>query len=173
SRAPEVLAPCGVQGRSLEVELERKLYAPVPVLFDDVPEVSQGVLRELVTLGRVADVVRGAHAVRHAAQHETRARGGVDDVLRLQRQVDVAEVGVGERLVEGVEESDAELELLRLREVEVLEEGHVEVAPVRAADVEGRLVRPRLPEARNLDGAQVEVLVADAGVARLRVAQQD
>src|ERR1700753_1521542 len=101
--------PLRSAGRSLEVELQRKLYAPVPVLLDDCPEVVQGVLRVRVALRRVADVIGSTNAVRHAVHGETCAGRGVDGVLRLKRQVDVAEVGVGECLVEGVEETDAEL----------------------------------------------------------------
>ena len=79
------------------------------VLACDPAKVSQRTRREGVTPCRVADAVRRADAVRYVVHREALARRRVDRVPGLKRQVNVAEVGVRERLVEGVEEAEAEL----------------------------------------------------------------
>src|SRR5262249_5098983 len=71
-------------------------------------------------------------------------------------------------LVEDVEEARPELNSLSLSYMEVLEQRDVEVAPVRSSYVERRLRRPRVGERRDLDGVQIQDLVADAAAAQVR-----
>ena len=85
---------------------------------------------------------------------------------RIQGQEDVASSQVRGsniddgwiRLIEDVEESGPELKLLRLRDVEVLEERDVEVAATRTADIERRLRWSTIRERRNLELAKVKYL---------------
>src|SRR5436305_14374141 len=141
------------------------------MLVDGVAEVRLGLWRIRESLGRVAGVRRSAGAVRHT--HPLVALG-------VERQVDVART-VAARvadlrrvgLVEDVKEPGAELQLLRLAEVKILEERNVEVAPARSPHVERRLRRPVVGEGRDLQRVDVEYLLAESRAARLRIARVD
>jgi len=74
-------------------------------------------------------------------------------------------------LVEDVEQSNAELELLRARHAEVLEQRQIVIDARRHAQVVRRDERPVFAERRNLDAVDVEDLFADAGVPRPRIAR--
>src|SRR5690242_4748704 len=131
----------------LEVVLQRELDDAMAVLVQDRSEVIR--VGDPEPAGRVADVVhRSAVPVRDAADPA--------QALRIEVQLDIAEVRVGEGLVEDVEEARAELQVLTLREVERLEQRDVRVVPARAAEVIRRLVRSVVPEARDEERVAVE-----------------
>ena len=134
---------CGRRQVDLERKLQRKLNNASTVLVDDLTEV----------VDRVASVTRTTIGVAEATSRIARIRnvssvsiGNVESpqTNRIQRQEDVTSSQVGGSgidlgricLVEDVEQSRTELNLLRLSDVEVLEERDVEVTTTRSANVE-------------------------------------
>ena len=80
--------------------------------------------------------------------------------VHIQNQVVPREVRRHERLIEEIEESDAELQLLLALEREVLEQRHVVIGPERRADIVlGRRIA-LLPECREGDAIDVQVVLA-------------
>ena len=133
----------------LERELERKLHDSSSVLVHDLAEVIDRALREPEPTSRVAS----AGSVRAVT-----SRNGDPAIADcIQRQIDIAGAQgrgrVVERrrisLVEYVEESGPELKLLLFSDVEVLEEGDVEIASTRTPDIERRLRWASVREGRN------------------------
>ena len=73
------------------------------------------------------------------------------------------------RLVKDIEQSRTELNLLRLSDIEVLKERHVEVAAPRTANVERRLRWTRIGEAWYPELAQVVYLRTQSSSAYSRI----
>src|SRR5262249_15586120 len=152
----------------MEVNLESKLHGhldyALTTLGRDLAEVIDRFVREGESLARIA-YVRGRATqpvgdelslglgLAHGGDFFYRAVGQrhrrrVDDrrphASCVERQVDVAFARVPvvdilrERLVEEIEEPEAELESLRLCDLEVLEQRDVPVLATRRAEVEGR-----------------------------------
>src|SRR5262249_20993527 len=78
-----------------------------------------------------------------------------------------------ERLVEDIEETEAELKDFRLCDFEILEQREVPVLTARRSEVEGRDRRSRRAKSWNADGAQVENLLADILPVQSRVLAVD
>src|SRR3954452_24786992 len=151
---------------TLEVILQDELDYAVAAQQVDLPEVVLGLRRVVEPFRRVADRCEPAGDVRDVG--DLHAAPGVE------RKVDVArDVRVGERLVEQVEEADAELQLLIADSREVLEQRQVLVVPGRGADVIRRNELAVAPELRNRDAVDVQHLLAHAGVPRARIARVD
>lgn len=164
----------------LERKLQRKLNNATTVLVDDLTEV----------VNRIASVTRTAigepESTSRIARISNVSSVSVGNVKssqanRIQRQEDVASSQVCRRdvdgrrirLVEDIEQSGPELNLLRLSDVEVLEERDVEVAATRSANVERRLRWSSVRETRYRELAQIVDLLTQPGSAYLRVAEID
>jgi hypothetical protein len=103
---------------------------------------------------------------------------GTLSTVRLQtvssvRSMSARVTGRRERLVEDVEQTHAELELLLAAEREVLEQRQVVVLPGRRPQVVRRQHLARLAERREADAVDVEHLLALARAAEPRVAGVD
>ena len=171
---------CGKEASDLERKLQCKLYYSPAVFVDDLTEVIERVasvspkrpIGEAEPTSRIARIRNvGPIAVGNVKSPQAN---------RIQRQEDVAsgqvcrsDVDRGRiRLVEDVEQSGPELNLLRLTDVEVLEERDVEVAAARSANVERRLRWTSVREARNPELVQI-VISSHPACSRLLADCQD
>src|ERR1051325_1224052 len=133
--------PCERSPRcSLEVILQSELDDAMAMFSDDLAKVVDGLLVEAEPARRITDVV--SRAARRTVGNAI-AMNITDDI---QRRVDVvvslriALRVARERLVEDVEEPGAELDLLALTDVEVLEERHIVIPTMRRPQIERRNV---------------------------------
>ena len=127
----------------LERKLQRKLNNASTMLVDDLTEVVDGVAS--VTRATIG-VPEPTGRIAWVGNVSSVPVGNVESpqANRIQSEEDVASSQVCRssidrrriRLVEDVEQSGPELKLLRLSDVEVLEERDVEVATTRSANVE-------------------------------------
>lgn len=121
---------------TLEVELECEFNNSPAMLIHDLTEIIDCGLIVREAASWIAYVVdRSTIAIRHAVL--THITDGVEcqiDITRTQTTGGTNLRRIG--LVEDIEEPGAELELLRLAEIEVLEERNVEVAPAWCSQIE-------------------------------------
>src|SRR5947209_6299297 len=109
-------------------------------------------------------------AVGHAIDEDVTDRAQADVDIAV-REVALEEARVC--LVEDVEEPGAELNLLALTDIEVLEERHIVIPAMRRPQVERRNIRAAVAESRNADGAKVHELRAEGeATGDLRVARE-
>src|ERR1051326_2087503 len=171
---------CGNLGKASEVKLQRKLHDSPAVLVDDLAEVVERVtavtratISEAEPTRRIARIRGvGPIAVRNRDAFQADCIQREEDVASCQRRrsrIDLRRIS----LVEDVEQSGAELQLLRLTDIEVLEERDVEVAATRSANVERRLRWSGVRERWNRELAQIVCLRAQRSSADLRIAKVD
>src|SRR6266566_2286520 len=131
---------------ALEIELKGQLNPAMTVLICHLSETGRGIWVNYETLRRIAYVI-GAHralAIRRGCR-QVKARlpicriGGIKRVYRQVTKVTL--VRIWKCLVEDIEEPDAELQLLGLSNVEVLEGGDIKIPGCRSAHVKRRLRR--------------------------------
>jgi hypothetical protein len=126
---------------SLEVVLEGKLDYPAAMFVRYFSEVIQRRLGESEPASRIAEV--GPCLTRPAI----RGRRDALDAFGLEDEVDIAISSITNidpsriRLVENIEESTSELDLLVLGDLEILEERDIEVTPARTPYIKRRLRR--------------------------------
>ena len=133
----------------LERKLQCELYYSSAALVLDLSEVIDRVLREVETTSGIARV-RSIRAIPRGSRYPLVAH-------RIQREEDIASGRVCSRdtdlrrvrLIEYVEQSSPELQLLLFTNVEVLEEGDVEITSARSAYIERRLRWSGIRERRN------------------------
>ena len=155
----------------LEHKLQCKLHNPSTALGLDLAEVIDRVLSVAEPASRIAHT-DDVSAITTRTVHLPIAH-------RFERQEDVASSRVGRRhvnlrgirLVENVEESGAELNLLLFSNVEVLEEGDVKVAPAWRAQIERWLRWSRVRERRDAKLRKIERLAAQRSATDLRIAK--
>src|ERR1700741_2877915 len=136
-------------GWRLEVKLQCKLHYSATALVLDLTEVVYGVLRVAEAASWVARTGRAC------AVSGWNGDPAIAD--RIQRQVYIGRVRVSDThiyhrwkcLIEHVEQSGTELNLLLFSNIEVLEEGDVEIAAARGANIERRLRWTSIRECRN------------------------
>src|SRR5262249_15694225 len=168
----------------LEGELQSQLDYSLTAFGRDLTEVLYGVSGKRARARNNRIVTCSSDAVRKSLRElldnsPIRQRQILVDerpfARRIQRQVDVAVAGVlvinilRECLIEDIEEPCAELNVLALPDLEVLEQGDVPIRPIRRAEVERRDRRPGLAEGRNAYRAQIEHALADVLPALVRV----
>jgi len=112
-----------------------------------------------IAFGRIANVCRASQSIWNVLGLIAGS---------IERQIDIAGAETtgsrdltGVCLVEDVEKARAELKLLGLAEVKILEEGDVKVAPAGSSQVEGWLCRTSVRELGNRNGVQVEILITN------------
>jgi hypothetical protein len=158
---------------NLEREFQSELNNSAATLILDLAEVVERVVCKAEPASRITN----AGSVR-AITRRNRDPAIADGV---QRQEDVASKrsGVSDvklcrvRLIEYVEQSGPELNLLLFSDVEILEEGDVEIASTRTANVERRLRWSGVRERRNRQLRDIEDLVSKSRAAHCRVAEID
>jgi len=131
----------------LEVELKREFYDSSTVLVGDFTEVVKRIASIASTTisvteatSWIADIVNGPTisiwiAILSYVADRIKRKEEVGSAPIQRSYVDLSRIG----LVEDIEEPGAELELLRLAEIEVLEERGDEVAPAWCSQIERRL----------------------------------
>ena len=157
----------------LEVKLQCEFdYAPATFVLN-LTEVVDGVLREAEATSRIANV--GNVATVSVGTTECAI------ALRLQREKDVtvgrvcrSDIDLSRiRLVEYIEKSGAELNLLLFSDVEVLEEGDVKVAPAGSTQVERWLRGPAISETWYGKLRKIKDFVSQFITTDLRIAEID
>ena len=154
--------------RDLKLELQCEFHNSAAVQINDFAKVVEGVtsisrttIRETEPAGWIADIAVDGSA------NSVRNIGDLLKAYGVERQKDVTPLEIRRRnigqcrigLVENVEESRPELNLLGLTDVEVLEERNIEVAPARGPKIEGRYGRTGTAKIRNRQLADIEQLV--------------
>jgi len=130
------------------------------MFISDLPEVIQGIIREVEPAGWIAE------ASPRSPRQAIRCRCHSPVAASVQLKVDVAPTRISNiyprriSLVEHVEEASPELKLLSFAEVEVLEERNIEITPARRPYIKWRLRRPRVSKRRNLQLTDVKDLAS-------------
>ena len=190
------LCPTDTQA-DLEVELQCQLNSSVTVLSDNSTERAQRIWINRKALGRIAeraarlDRICACSRIDHTCRSPHRnqetiavrvrlsAACRINREERIQRQTraakssDVSQVRIGESLIKEIEDPEPELQLLALRDVEVLKERHIEVAGGRATNIERRTVRAAGAEGRDRKGRRINVGLIESRIARYWIARDD
>lgn len=143
---------------SLEGELQSQFNDALTAFVCDFAEVILRVVGERKSLRRIANtLVCAARAIGEGlgklGNNTSRRHNGLIDwrarACRVQRQINVAVAGVTvinilrKCLVEDIEESSTELQVLGFLDLEILEQGKVPVLAIRRAEIERRNRCPR------------------------------